>query len=45
MSAQQLVENADRPQSRRGFQQRQEFAIPDAGQRIEPPPLARRLLL
>jgi len=45
MSAQQLVENADRPQSGRGFQQRQDFAFPNAGERIGPPPFARRLFL
>ena len=42
---QQLFEHADRSQSGRGFQQRQDFAFPNAGERIGPPPFARRLFL
>ena len=38
MSTQQFVENADRSQSGRGFQQRQDFAFPNAGERIGAPP-------
>ena len=38
MSTQQFVENADRSQSGRGFQQRQDFAFPNAGERIGPLP-------
>ena len=45
MPAQQFIENGDGSQSRRGDQHRDDFAIPDASQRIEPPPLARHLLL
>jgi hypothetical protein len=45
MSTQQFVENADRSQSGRGFQQRQDFAFPNAGERIGPPPSTRRLFL
>jgi hypothetical protein len=45
MAASDLVENRDGPQTRGALQQRNHLAVPDRGNRISPPPLARRFLL
>jgi hypothetical protein len=45
MSAQQLVKNGDRTQSRRGLQHCHDFAFPDIGEGIGPPTTAPRLPL
>ena len=45
MPAQQLLEDGDRPQARARLQHRHDLGVEDVGQRIGPPPLARRALL
>ena len=45
MAPTDLVENGDRPQARGALQQRHHLAVPNRGQRISPPTVARRFLL
>ena len=45
MPAAEFLEDADRPQSGRGFQHRDDFIVPDIGEGIGPASLATRLLL
>jgi hypothetical protein len=45
VAAQHLLENRDRPQARRGPQQRHDLALPDRGQRVRPAPSPQRGLL
>ena len=45
MPAAKFLEDADRPQSRRGLQHRHDFIVPDIGEGISPAPFSVRLLL
>jgi hypothetical protein len=45
MAATDLVENGDRPQARGALEQGHHFAVPNCGQRILPPAIARHFLL
>ncbi len=45
MAAPDLVENGDRPQARGALEQRHHLAVPNRGQRVRPPAVARRFLL
>ena len=40
-----FVENGNRPQARGVLEQRYHLVVPNRGQRISPPPVARRFLL
>ena len=45
MLATELLEDGDRPQAGRAFQQRDDFTVPDVGQGIGAAPFPARLLL
>ena len=45
MPAAEFLEDGDRPQAGRIFQQRDDFTVPDLGQGIGPAPFPARLLL
>jgi len=45
MAAADLIENGDRPETRRGFEHWHNLALPDSGKRVGPAAAARLLLL